>query len=179
VNSSATVAEFAAHLTFAAIRCPDCWVDPSGCPPRPPCRSGRAQLSTRKLRSLLGPLPLDSLKSVPADQNDWYANLLWIDRRKCLLVTHAGTLFSVFVADVHAADVRPIGRFIVPLIERELQVEGLPTDTFGSLTPDDVIITKTADRSVLGCMNDMSFVCESVISGLRRSPSKQYRWPEP
>jgi hypothetical protein len=127
---------------------------------------------TRKLRLLLGSLPLDSLKSVPAHGNDWYANLLWIDRRKCLLVTHAGTLFSDFVADVHAADIRPIGRFIVPLIEHELQVEGLSTDTFGRLTPDDVIITKTADRSVLGCMNDMSFVCESAVSaygGIHRS----------
>src|SRR5712691_5147438 len=96
------------------------------------------------------------------------------DRRKCLLVTHARTLFSVFAADVHAADIRPIGRFIVPLIERELEVEGLPTDIFGSLSSDGLIVTKTADRSVLGCMNDISFVCESFVSvygGLRRSES--------
>ncbi len=31
---------------------------------------------------------------------DWYLNLLWFDRRKCLLLAHVGTLFPVFVADV-------------------------------------------------------------------------------
>ncbi|MFN2615181.1 MAG: hypothetical protein ABR552_10255 [Actinomycetota bacterium] len=33
-------------------------------------------------------------------ENVWYANLLWFDRRKCLLLTLAPTLFSVSVADV-------------------------------------------------------------------------------
>jgi hypothetical protein len=33
-----------------------------------------------------------------ASDEDWYANVLWIDRRKCLLLTHAGTLFPVFAA---------------------------------------------------------------------------------
>jgi uncharacterized protein DUF6933 len=34
-----------------------------------------------------------TLVDAPADDDDWYANLLWLDRRKCLLITHAGTLF--------------------------------------------------------------------------------------
>ena len=33
-------------------------------------------------------------------------------------------------------------------------------DTFGHLDADDVELAKTADRSVLGCMNDMAFQCE-------------------
>ncbi|WP_425572494.1 DUF6933 domain-containing protein [Mycolicibacterium poriferae] len=44
---------------------------------------------------------------------DWYAHMVWIDRRKCLLVTHAGTLFSVFMPNVTAAGLapdRPAGR---------------------------------------------------------------------
>ena len=35
---------------------------------------------------------------LPASEDDWYVNLLWIDRRKCLLSMHTGTLFPVFVA---------------------------------------------------------------------------------
>ncbi len=42
-----------------------------------------------------------------ASDEDWYANVLWIDRRKCLLLTHAGTLFPVFAADVRKPDLRP------------------------------------------------------------------------
>jgi len=126
---------------------------------------------TRKLLSLLHPGAPRSLGSLPADDDDWYANLLWISRRKCLLITHAGTLFSVFAPDVHAAEVRPLGRFFVPLIEAELKAEGLPVDTFGTVAPDQVVVARTIDRSVLGCMNDMALVCESVMAssgGLER-----------
>lgn len=33
-------------------------------------------------------------------------NLLWLDRGKCLLATHAGKLSSLFVADIRAAPSR-------------------------------------------------------------------------
>ena len=44
------------------------------------------------------------------DAGDWYANLLWFDRRKCLLLTHAATLFSIFGAGVRAGDLRATRR---------------------------------------------------------------------
>src|SRR3972149_2635576 len=53
-----------------------------------------------------GPPPIGA--RAPAD-DEWYLNLLWIERGKCLLLTHAGTLFRVFVADVRKADLLPIG----------------------------------------------------------------------
>ena len=98
------------------------------------------------------------------DADDWYANLLWLNRRKCLLVTHAGTLFSVFEPDVRAARLRDTQRLVTGLIERELQREGLPPDTFGNLRGHDLVLAKTADRSVLGCMNDMAFLCEAALT---------------
>lgn len=66
---------------------------------------------------------------------DWYAHLIWIDRRKCLLVTHAGTLFSVFMPNVTAAGLRPIGPPVVAAIQAALQAEHLPIDTLGELDP--------------------------------------------
>ena len=101
--------------------------------------------------------------AAPASSNDFYANLIWIEGRKCLLVTHAGTLFSIFTPDVRADDLRPLGRFVVPLIKDALNSEGLPSDTFGRLLEDDVELAKTADRSVLGCMNEMAWSSELVI----------------
>jgi len=47
-----------------------------------------------------------SLAKLPPSDDDWCLNLLWLDRGKCLLLTHAGTLFSVFVANVRAAGLR-------------------------------------------------------------------------
>ena len=56
------------------------------------------------------------------------------DGRKCLLLTHAGTLFTVFEPDVRAADLRDTGRLVTALIGRELPREHLPAETFGGRT---------------------------------------------
>jgi hypothetical protein len=82
----------------------------------------------------------------PADEEDWYANLLQLDGRKCLLITHAGTLFTVFEPDVRAAGIRDTGQFVTGLVSRELQREGLPADTFGDLDAASVAIAKTASH---------------------------------
>jgi hypothetical protein len=108
---------------------------------------------TKRLLDLLDVSPSGS--SEPSD-DDWYANLLWVDRQKCLLFAHAGTLFSVFVAGIRKADLRPIGPYVVSLIEQELRSEGLPMDVLGPLDPDQVVIAKTASRSTLGFMNEIA-----------------------
>jgi hypothetical protein len=109
---------------------------------------------TTKLLDLLGRAVAPTEQ--PPGDDDWYANLLWIDRRKCLLLVHADTLFSVFRADVRAGDLRPLGPFVVRAVEEELQSEGFPLDVLGPLDRHDVQIGKTASRSVLGSMNDMA-----------------------
>jgi hypothetical protein len=117
---------------------------------------------TKKLLAVLGAGRAAEPGPAP-DAGDWYANLLWFDRRKCLLLTHAATLFSIFEADVRAVDLRATRRLVTELVERELRREGLPTATFGDLGSQELILAKTADRSVLGCMNDMAFVCAVAI----------------
>ena len=114
---------------------------------------------TAKLLNLLGAREKDLASLEPSDV-DWYANLLWLDRRKCLLLAHAGTLFAVFVADVRKADLLPLGSLAVRLIQRELRVEGLPLDTFGDLDLNSVHLAKTASRKVLGYMNEIARHCE-------------------
>jgi hypothetical protein len=119
---------------------------------------------------LLGGLSVNLSEFTPTD-DDWYLNLLWIDRQKCLLLTHTGTLFSVFRAGVRSADLRPLGTYLVDAIETELREEHLPTDTFSELQPDSVRLAKTASRSTLGFMNEMTFELRYVITdagGLRR-----------
>jgi len=119
--------------------------------------------TSRLLQTIGGKTKPTLSTAAPASSNDFYANLIWIEGRKCLLVTHAGTLFSIFTPDVRADDLRPLGRFVVPLIKDALNSEGLPSDTFGRLLDDDVELAKTADRSVLGCMNEMAWFSELVI----------------
>ena len=88
---------------------------------------------------------------------------MWFDGRKCLLLTHVGTLFTIFEADVSASDLRSTGSFISALVRRELLSEGLSPDTFGPGS-EEVVYAKTADRSVLGCMNDMAYMCEVTLA---------------
>jgi hypothetical protein len=99
-----------------------------------------------------------------ACEQDWYAHLIRIDRRKCLLVTHAGTLFSVFMPNVTAAGLRPVGPPVVSAIQAALHAEHLPSDTLGELDPWQVAAAKPADRRILGTINDLAFTTEHVIA---------------
>lgn len=95
--------------------------------------------------------------------SEWYGNLLWADRRKCVLITHAETLFTLVAADVRKADLSPIGPFLVSRVEFELVTEELPVDVFGRLNPGSVQIARTSSRSVLGSMNDLAFQWEHAV----------------
>jgi hypothetical protein len=117
---------------------------------------------TKKLLAVLGARRVAGPGPAP-DAGDWYASLLWSDRRKCLLLTHAVTLFTVFEAGVRTVDLRATRQMVTGLVERELRREGLPPATFGDLRSQELILARTADRSVLGCMNDMAFRCEVAI----------------
>jgi hypothetical protein len=126
---------------------------------------------TAKALNLLGVRPKDLATAEHRDE-DWYANLLWLERQKCMLIAHARTLFSVFVPRVHKADLVPIGASVVALIHNELRAESLPLNRFGVLDPGSVELAKTASRTVLGYMNEMARFCEYAVAesgGLARS----------
>lgn len=116
---------------------------------------------TGKVLALLG-TPKPSPVEVAAQ--DWYANLLWIERRKCLLVTHAATLFSVFIPDVRAAQLRPPGPLVVARIHDALRAENLPSAALGRLDAHDVTVAPTASRQILGTMNDHAGLIEHAIT---------------
>lgn len=107
---------------------------------------------TARLLKLLGP---SEIHTGEADEEDWYANLVWLDKRKWVLLVHAGTLFPIYVPDVRANDLRPIGPFVTRHIRDALASEGLPADLFGPLDADEVYVSKTASKSILASMNDM------------------------
>lgn len=116
---------------------------------------------TRKLLDVIRP---EDLVAPDPDDGDWYANLLTIDRRKCLLLTHAGTLFTVFEPDVRVASLRSSHDLVTGLVERELLAEGLHPGALGDHRGEPLRYARTADRSVLGCMNDMAFLCENAVA---------------
>jgi Domain of unknown function (DUF6933) len=117
---------------------------------------------TQKLLTVIG---RRAVSPAPApDGEDWYANLIWLSGRKCLLLTHSATLFTALHADVTAAALRSTHRLVTEVITRELAAEDLPADTFGDLPTQDLLLARTADRSVLGCMNDMAYLCQHIVA---------------
>jgi hypothetical protein len=139
---------------------------------RPPEAGRRAgtydrQVILRCTKKLLEVIRPEQLATPDPEDEDWYASLLVLDRRKCLLLTHAGTLFTIFEPDVRASDLRATKNLVSALIERQLLAESLPAGIFGDLRAEELLIAKTADRSVLGCMNDMAFLCEVAVADAR------------
>jgi hypothetical protein len=120
---------------------------------------------TTKMLNLLS-ARADALPEVPPGEDDWYVNLLWIERRKCLLFTHVRTLFPILVADVRKADVLPFGPYVVGLIESELESEGVSPYALGRLLGDDVQLAKTASRSMLGVMNNTALLVRYQVDAL-------------
>ena len=110
---------------------------------------------TAKMLKLLGTRP-SALAELEPDDDDWYVNLLWFERRKCLLLMHVGTNFAVFVPDVKKADLDPLGAVLVDAIVTALDSEGLPHDALGVLDGANVELAKTASRRALGVMNDVA-----------------------
>jgi len=115
---------------------------------------------TAKARTLLG---VRALAEVEPGEDDWYLNLLWFDRRKCLLLAHVGTLFPVFVADVRKPDLTPLDLWLANVVRRELNAEGLPDNVLGELVPP-VVVAKTSSRQMLGFMNEMARFAEYAIA---------------
>ena len=57
-----------------------------------------------------------------------------------------------------------LGAYIVPLIGAHLTAEGFPATALGTFDPARVMIDKTADRQVLGCMNDVARLCQHAAA---------------
>ena len=119
---------------------------------------------TAKLTKLMGLSGAELGEPDSADgASEWYANLIWLDRRKCILFTHAPTLFAFLVPDVRKAKIVPIGGLLVDRAAFELVTEELPTGALGKLDPASVHVARTASRSVLGSMNEFAFQCETHV----------------
>ena len=117
---------------------------------------------------LLKEIRMDPLQAV-TDQVDyfhvWYANLLRIDRRKCVLFVNAQTLYSFVVPGLKKSDFENIGQVFIDNLIINLMAEdigGIYLEKLKATTPE-VAIAKTQNRSVLGSMNDLAYHVQVAI----------------
>jgi hypothetical protein len=104
-------------------------------------------------------LPSSRLSEVPDIEplGSWFANLLYLDRRKCILITNSRTLYSFCVLDVKKTDLTDLGEFFAQHLLDSLRSEGAPTSFLSKVESslDEVVVARTNSRSVLGSMNDL------------------------
>jgi hypothetical protein len=109
-------------------------------------------------QKLLAEIP-DRFIDPSASGTGWHANLLRIERRKCVLFTHNVTLYLVFVPGLR----KPEFEYLNAVFGQRL-FKALLWDEFSQTQIErmleacrEIRFTRSSNRSVLGSMNDMRF----------------------
>jgi hypothetical protein len=95
----------------------------------------------------------------------WHANLLRIERRKCVLFTNDKTLYSFFVPGLKKPEFNHFDELFRQYLFKSLLNEGFSQSQMERVLSEyqTIIFGKTNNRSVLGSMNDLSFQLEYHI----------------
>jgi hypothetical protein len=98
-----------------------------------------------------------------AGLGNWYANLLRIERRKCILFTNEKSMYSFLVPGVKAPDFKEFKTTFIVHLCLNLQAEGFSREVIGRVRGEyqEIAYAKTKDRRVLGFMNDFAFHFEA------------------
>jgi len=113
---------------------------------------------TKKLLSELKLKPAAETKSTGAF-GCWHANLLRVDRRKCVLFTHDKTLYTFFLPGLTKPHFQNFHEVFRHNLFKSLIAENLSQNHIEIFLDEiqEIEICKTNNRSVLGSMNDLTF----------------------
>ncbi len=94
-----------------------------------------------------------------------HANLLHIDRRKCVLFTNDKTRYSFLIPGLRKADFQNLSEVFRQRLFRCLLAEDVGQEAIERVLDEirEITFTKTSSRSVLGSMNDIAFHLEHWI----------------
>ncbi len=115
-------------------------------------------LLIRCTQKLLAEIP-KHLIDPSLDGIGWHANLLRIERRKCVLFTHDETLYSVFVPGLKKPDFERLPDIFGQRLFKTLLWEEFPQAQIELILDAARVVrfTRSNSRSVLGSMNDIQF----------------------
>ena len=153
---------------------------------------------THKLQKEIGLKKSDLREDEPAWSylGSWHANLIHIDRRKCILFVDDKTLFNFIAPDVGRAQIRELSTLFRGYLQCVLAEEGIDESVKRKIMTEyeDVGYTKTNSKHVLGSMNDLAFhyrchilaeggvhscMVPSIISQLNRMPMGAIKYAYP
>jgi hypothetical protein len=118
-------------------------------------------LVIRCTQKLLAEIP-DQLVEPTAAGEGWHANLLRIERRKCVLFTHDATLYSVFVPGLTKPDFERLDEVFGQRLFKALLWDEFPQVQIEKMLDACRMLrfARSNNRSVLGTMNEMRFHIE-------------------
>jgi len=98
---------------------------------------------------------------------DWHANLLWVDRKKCVLFTNNQTLYSFFLPLMKKPILENFEEVFRLGLFKSLMTEGFAESQVEYVLREHqhIVIARTNSRSILGSMNDLAFQIKSMIYG--------------
>ncbi|HZW84206.1 MAG TPA: hypothetical protein VFF14_12395 [Candidatus Deferrimicrobium sp.] len=101
----------------------------------------------------------------PEGLGNWYANLLRIDRRKCILFTNEKTLYSFLIAGVKKENLTNIFDEFLMNLNFNLQAEGFSLAVINRVMTEytEMGFAKTSSKTVLGAMTQITFEAEYLI----------------
>lgn len=112
---------------------------------------------TAKLLKEIRPFHIDP-PGKPAEVSllgDWYANIFFLNRRKCILFTNERTLFSAVAFDTSKSEIRDLGALFRMSLGKVLLEEDLDGALIQRIVNGyrDVQFGRAISKSVLGTMN--------------------------
>ena len=89
---------------------------------------------------------------------DWYANLLRVDRRQCVIFTSERTLLTFLVVAVNRDAIRDYATLFRRGLRQVLESEGFSSGDVDRMLDDyqELSVALTTNRSVLGSLNDFA-----------------------
>jgi hypothetical protein len=121
---------------------------------------------TKKLLKELD-VPLVEPENIPAPTEglgNWYANLIGIDRRRCLLFTNEKTLYTFLIPKVLKDNLKNIEDEFLTHLTYNLQNEGFGLEVI-SIQQEykEIGFAKTSNKRVLGSLDEFAFEYEFMI----------------
>ena len=121
-------------------------------------------------RKLLNELEASPARSITPEHSSgflgpWHANLIRIERRKCLLLTNDRTLYSILIPGVKKKDLDNFRELFALHLKMNIAKEGFrPSDVRMALEEySEIEIAPTTSRSVLGSMNDLADQADFLV----------------
>lgn len=123
---------------------------------------------TQKLLARLGSVPVTIITTPDTVLGDWYANLIRVGWMQVVLAVSERTLFPLVVP---AKESRTLVPRLMEALAKQLLSIGVPQEDVQAelQTMQSSVIAKTANRRVLGSLNDLAFQLET---GIKHSPDR-------